>query len=210
MKSLTETVELLACSGVSVFISVCCCASVHVVRQDVRSILYEQGEVNLSLLPAVVSEPPHPHLHSYSSCPSSSRSSSSQDGVFHSKTLRVTFSSTSQSFTWNWALLEKGVEPHLVALESEEWEWNRIIKCFCFKRVCHVLWAYTVLLQIAWVLRFWVSLTDLRDNIRFFSVTNGDRTIWMGPVLRETVAVLTRLCYSGLNRLQSQCSLTNQ
>lgn len=80
--SFTENVELLSCSGVwlGLFVSLvllCFCACCQTGCQ-VHNCKSRGRQTCHSYLPAVVSEPPHPHLHSHSSCPSNS----SQDGCF--------------------------------------------------------------------------------------------------------------------------------
>lgn len=74
------------------FVYVCVAASLPA---DRMSDPYMQGRWTLSLSPAVVSKPPHPHLHSHSSCLSCCRCS--RNGVFLSKTPKVIFSSTSHT-----------------------------------------------------------------------------------------------------------------
>lgn len=103
----TESVELPACSGawLGLFVSLCCCVSVTD-RQDVRSILLEQGggkPVTLAYL--LWFESPHIPTHTLTHpVPAAAL----RMGVFHSKTLTVIFSSTSHSFTWNVCISRKG------------------------------------------------------------------------------------------------------
>lgn len=76
------------------FVYVCVAAPLPA---DRMSDPYMQGRWSQSLSPAVVSKPPHPHLHSHSSCLSCCSLRCSPSGVFLSKTPKVIFSSTSHT-----------------------------------------------------------------------------------------------------------------
>lgn len=76
------------------FVYVCVAAPLPA---DRMSDPYMQGRWTQSLSPAVVSKPPHPHLHSHSSCLSCCSLRCSRSGVFLSKTPKVIFSSTSHT-----------------------------------------------------------------------------------------------------------------